>query len=225
MKISVLLSSYNRPNLIRRAIDSVVKQSHKDFELFVLDDNSESDIKNVIDSYNDNRIKFIKFNTTMEDRTSCLMMSKNINSGLEAATGETISYLADDDYYFDGWFESVVNYFHSNKEADVVYGKLKYIGCNWKDLFHTQLNQIIGQIDHNQLMHRKSVLDKLDKPYWPENLDYFGAPDGFFFKKLFAHFEFHAIDTWAAAKTQHGHNLLNAQKEYKDGNNSIKTRE
>jgi len=227
MKISVMLSSYNRPKYIQQAIESVITQSHTDFELLILDDNSSFDIETLLDLYNDERIKLIKFLTSTEQRKSTLMMSQNINKGLTIATGDIISYLADDDYYFQNWFASINNFFENNHDKFVVYGKLHHEGHGYSSgiRFPTKLTTITGELDHNQVVHRKNALLKLEKPYWPEDLASFGAPDGLFFRKLFANFTFDKIDCNAATKRLHQKNLLYSQRDYEAGNDSIKIRE
>ena len=54
--ISVIITTYNRPNLIKRSIDSVLKQTYKNIELVIIDDSS----KNILELPDDNRIIYFK---------------------------------------------------------------------------------------------------------------------------------------------------------------------
>ncbi len=56
---SVIIPVYNRAELLRRAIQSVLAQSCQDFEIVVVDDGSQDDPRSVVDSFHDPRIRFM----------------------------------------------------------------------------------------------------------------------------------------------------------------------
>lgn len=58
--VSIILPTYNRSHIIKSAIDSVLVQTYEDFELIIADDCSTDNTQEVIDSYSDNRIHYIK---------------------------------------------------------------------------------------------------------------------------------------------------------------------
>ena len=55
--VSVLLCTYNRENMIRETIDSILAQTYKDFELLIVDDGSTDGTKEILQSYKDERIR------------------------------------------------------------------------------------------------------------------------------------------------------------------------
>lgn len=57
--VSVIIPAYNRGYIIRKSIDSVLAQSFTNFELIIIDDGSTDDTKDVIESNNDDRIRYI----------------------------------------------------------------------------------------------------------------------------------------------------------------------
>ena len=61
MKISIIIPSYNRGYIIGRTIESVLKQTHQDWECIIADDKSTDNTKEIIEKYsaNDNRIKYV----------------------------------------------------------------------------------------------------------------------------------------------------------------------
>ena len=71
-KVSVILTSFNHEKYLKESIDSVLNQTFKDFELFIIDDGSSDNSWDIIKSYNDKRIIKIKHeknlgqNLTME---------------------------------------------------------------------------------------------------------------------------------------------------------------
>lgn len=59
-KLTIVLTTYNRPKSLKSAIDSILFQSFKYFKLVILDNGSNKETSNLIMSYNDNRIEYIK---------------------------------------------------------------------------------------------------------------------------------------------------------------------
>ena len=55
---SVIILTYNRPEFLKEAIQSVFAQSYKDFELIIIDDHSTDNTQDVVALYNDIRIRY-----------------------------------------------------------------------------------------------------------------------------------------------------------------------
>ncbi len=90
--ISVIIPTYNRANKISKAIQSILNQSFKDFEIIIMDDNSQDNTKEIVLSFNDERIKYYK-------NINNLGQIKNMQEGVQKAQNEWIIFLSDDDYY------------------------------------------------------------------------------------------------------------------------------
>lgn len=88
--ISVILPTYNRADLVSRAIESVLDQTFEDFELIVVDDGSTDETKQVVDRIDDPRIEYIRHEENQGGAAAR-------NTGIEAATGEYLAFLDDDD--------------------------------------------------------------------------------------------------------------------------------
>ena len=56
VSISVIMPVYNGEKFLREAIDSILTQSFKDFELIIINDGSKDNSKLIIDSFDDERI-------------------------------------------------------------------------------------------------------------------------------------------------------------------------
>lgn len=93
-KVSVLIPTHNRADLLKRAIQSVLDQTYTDFELLVIDDRSSDNTEEVVSSFSDQRIVYLK-NTENSARTHC----RPLNFGLTKATGDFIAYLDDDNEF------------------------------------------------------------------------------------------------------------------------------
>ncbi len=57
--VSILMLTYNRANFIREAVESVVNQTYKNWELIIIDDGSNDDTSKIIADLQDERIKYI----------------------------------------------------------------------------------------------------------------------------------------------------------------------
>jgi glycosyltransferase involved in cell wall biosynthesis len=58
--VSVVLPTYNRADTLKRSIQSVLSQSFTDFELIVVDDASRDESAEVVASFDDSRIKYVR---------------------------------------------------------------------------------------------------------------------------------------------------------------------
>ncbi|MGH8506141.1 MAG: glycosyltransferase family 2 protein [Stenotrophobium sp.] len=89
-RISVILPTLNRADLLPRAIGSVLGQTFRDLELLVIDDGSTEDIAAVIAAFNDPRARVIR-------HPQCLGVAAARNTGLHAARGEYLAFQDSDD--------------------------------------------------------------------------------------------------------------------------------
>jgi glycosyltransferase involved in cell wall biosynthesis len=88
--ISVVIPTYNRGHIVHKAIDSVLAQSHRPLEIIVVDDGSMDNTGEKLKAYGD-RIRYI--------RRENGGLSRARNTGIEAARGEWIAFLDDDDEF------------------------------------------------------------------------------------------------------------------------------
>lgn len=105
--ISIILTTYNRPGLIKESIASILCQTYSDFELIVIDNFSEYDFFELIQGFNDIRIKpFQKANKGI------IAVSRNY--GIELATGEFIAFCDDDDLWEPTLLEEQIQVMRKN---------------------------------------------------------------------------------------------------------------
>lgn len=89
-KFSIIMPAYNVESYIKRAIDSVLNQSEKDFELIVVNDGSTDNTKSICEEYSKKIILINKKNGGLSDAR---------NEGVKKAKGEYIIFIDSDDFW------------------------------------------------------------------------------------------------------------------------------
>lgn len=93
IKVSVIIPFFNRENLVINSINSVIKQTHKNIEIIVINDGSTENINKVKQLVkSDDRIKFINIKTNEG-------VSKARNIGIDESTGDYVAFLDSDDLF------------------------------------------------------------------------------------------------------------------------------
>ena len=111
--VSIVLPTYNRADLLGRAIDSVVAQTYAHWELIVWDDGSTDETRRVVDRYSDPRIQYL--------RGTNHGAAYARNRAIEASGGEYLAFLdSDDEWNADKlWLEAAA--LTSHPEIDVLF--------------------------------------------------------------------------------------------------------
>lgn len=114
-KVSVIIGVFNGAERIKKAVDSILKQTYKDFEIIICDDGSIDNSIEVIEdiALKDKRIKIIK-------NKKNLGLAVSLNKCLEIATGEYIARMDDDDISHSSRFEKQVRFLESNPKYSIV---------------------------------------------------------------------------------------------------------
>ena len=90
--VSVIVTTYNRKELLKETIDSILNQTFKDFELIVVDNYSNYDFLSYMKSFNDSRIRAFQ-----NQNDGIIAVNRNV--GIKKAKGEYIAFCDDDDYW------------------------------------------------------------------------------------------------------------------------------
>ena len=113
--ISVYIPTYNRLELIKRAVQSVQNQTYKNFEIIIVDDNSSDGTQDFLVGLAkvDSRIRYF-----FKDKNSGACVSRNI--AINLAQGELITGLDDDDYFLPHRLEFFLDYWVNKKREDSI---------------------------------------------------------------------------------------------------------
>lgn len=90
-KVSIIIPTYNCLAFLPKAVESVFSQSHQDFELIIINDNSSDDTENYLNNLTDERIKVIT--------TGGVGASQARNLGIAESCGDYIAFLDADDFW------------------------------------------------------------------------------------------------------------------------------
>jgi len=115
--VSVIIPCYNSSNTIKRALDSVIKQSYNNLEIIIIDDGSKDVDKTeeVINSFNDKRIIFIKHKKNKNGAATR-------NSGIKIAKGEYMAFLDSDDEWHTNHIDETLSLALKNN-YDLIYSQ------------------------------------------------------------------------------------------------------
>ena len=161
-KISVIMSIYNGEKYLKAAIESILAQTFTNFEFIIVNDGSTDSSLEIIQSYNDERIKII-------NNEKNIGLTKSLNKTLKVARGEFIARQDADDVSLPNRFKGQMKYFEEHPEVALlgtsiykidekggIVGKgIALAKPGIKDLFKG------NQFNHGSVMFKKDVANDL----------------------------------------------------------------
>ena len=162
-KISVVMPVYNGEKYLKEAIDSILNQTFTDFEFIIIDDGSTDKTEQIIKSYDDKRILYIK-------NEKNLGVAESLNKGLDMAQGEYIARMDADDISMPKRFEKQIDFMDVHCEYGVcgtgviIFQDDEYICQRMFSESHKALrvDLIFGNaLAHPTVMIRKSISESV----------------------------------------------------------------
>ena len=140
MLISIITPTYNREAFLPVAIESVLAQSYKEFELIIVDDGSTDNSRELINAYvdKDPRVKYLY----QENQRQSVAR----NYALSIAKGDFICFLDSDNYWPHDKLEKSLKAFEQHPEADIVYGDCITIDEQGNELHRNNMRRYSGSI-------------------------------------------------------------------------------
>jgi glycosyltransferase involved in cell wall biosynthesis len=114
MKFSVLLPTRNRLDLLRFAIETVLRQDYENWEIIVSDNASHEDIRGFVDSLADPRVIYVRSEESIP-------VTDNWNLALFHCTGDYIIMLGDDDGLLPNYFSYARQVIEAHNHPEVLY--------------------------------------------------------------------------------------------------------
>ncbi len=113
-KVSIVLPSYNGEKFIRESINSCLDQTYKSIELIIVDDGSTDKTSDIVKSYKDERIIYLKHGKN-------LGQARALNTGFSNAAGGYLTWTSDDNIYLPSAIETMVRALERGRKIDFVY--------------------------------------------------------------------------------------------------------
>lgn len=179
--ISILLATYNGERYLEKAVESVLNQSFKDFELLIGFNGTTDNSKEIPVRYNDSRIRIFDYG---DDKGK----SKTLNKLLNESKYERVCLQDDDDIWLYNKLENQIPYF---EKYDVVGSLISYINedgyITGRPQISTDSNEIeyLSMMGINQVANTTAIFkrqDALDINGWRDGLD--GIEDYDFWLRL-----------------------------------------
>jgi len=136
MQVSVIIPTYNRAQRLGKAIDSVLAQSHRDFELIVVDDGSEDNTDELIENYNSDIVYIRQENSGAAAAR---------NRGIEKARYNLLAFLDSDDWFAENKLKTQIEAMNRNSSCLI---------SHTNEIWYRN-----GQILNQKLKHKKSSGD------------------------------------------------------------------
>ncbi|MDJ0598931.1 MAG: glycosyltransferase family A protein [Crocosphaera sp.] len=115
-EISVILCTYNRANYLSQCIESVINQTYEDWEFIIVDDGSQDNTFEIVNSYLEKnpKIRYLKHQNCK------LAFSKN--AGIQTSFGRYITFIDSDDQYKKNHLQSRIEYMKNYTDVDLIQG-------------------------------------------------------------------------------------------------------
>ena len=165
--VSVIISTFNRPQYLYQAVASVLRQSYRHLQVIIVNDGGV-DVGDIVNSFRDPRVMLI-------DRRENLGKAHSLNEALDRADGQYVAYLDDDDLYYPNHIETLVNALEYETDCQVAYSDFYKTYCRMlSDGSRQVLSKVVevsrdfdrffmlhfNHVLHVCLMHRRDLTEK-----------------------------------------------------------------
>ena len=169
-KVSVLMTIYNHQNYLKNAIESIISQSYKNWELIAIDNGSTDNSKKILKKIKNKKIKTFFFKKNL-GRTNCL------NIGLKKCKGDFIAILDSDDVAHKHRIKFQLNEFNLDKELSLLATDFNYINQKGKITPYPKLKSTLPEnlhikprifllrnfFAHSSVMYRRLIIKKIGR--------------------------------------------------------------
>lgn len=156
--LSIIVPVYNCESTIERCIDSILKSKYSNLEILIINDASQDNSKNIIESkyFNNNIVKVINM-----DKNMGVSFCRNL--GIENSSGEYITFVDADDYIADNMYKDMMNIINDNNVDCCV--------CDYSEIFLNGPTQKSKYKYHNDVLNRQEVIkrylvDRISPAIW-----------------------------------------------------------
>lgn len=128
--VSVIVPTFNGQRFLLPAVESVVRQTYQEWEIIIVDDGST-----------DGSEEFVRRCSQLDSRIRCLRksnggLSSARNFGIDAAIGDYVAFLDDDDFWHESKLRKHVEHLDENPEVGVSYSGTRFVNVEGLPLRH-----------------------------------------------------------------------------------------
>ena len=164
--ISIIVTTYNRKELLTKTLHSILHQTYCDFELIVVDNFSNYDFYEHIKSFEDDRIR------PYQNQNNGII-AVNRNWGIKKAKGDYIAFCDDDDIWFKNKLEIQMEYLLRENIDLISSNVVLFRGKHYTKIFAQSKNRKVKSISdflyRNQINTSTVLLRKSNKVYFNED--------------------------------------------------------
>jgi glycosyltransferase involved in cell wall biosynthesis len=192
--VTVVIATYNRAETLKYAIESVLWQTYKHFELWVIGDCCTDHTETIVRSFpHDPRVNW--YNLPQNSG----YQSKPNNEGIRRSKGEYIAYLNHDDIWLPNHLEDTVNHIRKT-QADIVFSVIQWVYSftnSRPDI--PLLPELPIPPEATAVVHKKSIVNKIG--YWKNINETYSYPRVDFFRQAqFAGLKFEIVPSLTGLK-------------------------
>jgi len=169
-RVSIVLPTRNRAGLLKGAIESCLSQTLTNLEIIVVDDGSEDSTPDVVMSFNDRRLIYLK-----QDQAG---LPGALNTGFRQSGGELLTWTSDDNRYHPNAIATMGRFLEIHPEIDIVYAGARLVDeaghplGNWPVAPPEELDRVncVGAC----FLYKREVYERLGEydPAWALVEDY-----------------------------------------------------
>lgn len=212
-RVSVVMPVYNtKQEYLEQAIESVLNQTFYDFELIIIDDCSDTYVKNIIDQYLDKRIVYCRL---LKNSGAAAARNK----GISIAKGDLIAFMDSDDISLANRFELQVDFLDKNNNIGCLGCKTRILDEEFSNCYFPKPTNNFDIVKYllfegcvfcqSSVMLRKDILDYNNISY---DLNYVPAEDYALWLDLIGKTEFAVIEKELVIYRSYKENLSHRKK-------------
>lgn len=199
--VGCLLLSHNKPDTVFDALKSVYDQDYQHWKLVVIDSGVLA--PDLFPQIGDPRVQCVISEETEEVRHTRAIAPWCFNRYLPLLKTDLIVYLCDDDVWYPHAFRTFATFMGRNPDIEACYASQDFGFVRPGEpavVTGERIAREIGghgfhpmdcRVDYLQLCHRRSLLNRMEKPWWPEAAEHRAHSDGLFLEKIGRHCPIH----------------------------------
>lgn len=204
---SIIIPTYNRAEMVERAINSVLSQSYQEWEMIVVNDGSTDNTSAVLKELSSDQILIVEQENSGKSQAR--------NNGLAKATGDVICFLDDDDWFLDNHLEELYQAFQKFDAPIIKTGVLlkKPNGEMIEEAFFSDSGNIVKKIlEKGVSLFQLGIKHEILKSHLFDTKLPYGQDSDYILRLLCQHHDIIEIKSYSAVINDHEKRSTNSKK-------------